>query len=181
MRTLSACLRGTVATALLLANILVWMLPVYALILVKLCTAGTARSRVSQWIANCAQQWGAICVWIWKRVSGVHWVVQGVERLNRDGQYLVIANHQSYNDIPSLMCAFDRRAPFFRFFLKQELIWIPVLGPVWWALDYPFMKRHSAAQIARRPELRGSDLETTRRACARYRHQPVTLLNFVEG
>ena len=79
------------------------------------------------------------------------------------------------------MKAFDRRAPFFKFFLKQELIWVPVLGLAWWGLDYPFMKRYSKATIAKHPELKGKDLETTRKACERYRNQPVTILNFLEG
>ena len=29
--------------------------------------------------------------------------------------------------------------------------------------------------------MRGKDLETTRRACERYRHTPVSILNFIEG
>jgi len=80
-----------------------------------------------------------------------------------------------------VMKAFDRRAPFFKFFLKQELIWVPLLGLAWWGLDYPFMKRYSAAYLARHPEARGNDLITTRKACERYRNLPVTILNFLEG
>jgi 1-acyl-sn-glycerol-3-phosphate acyltransferase len=36
---------------------------------------------------------------------------------------------------------FHGRIPFLKFFLKQELIWVPVIGLAWWALDFPFMKR----------------------------------------
>jgi 1-acyl-sn-glycerol-3-phosphate acyltransferase len=43
------------------------------------------------------------------------------------------------------------------------------------------MKRYSPAFLARHPELRGKDLETTRKACEHYRNQPVTILNFLEG
>ncbi len=80
-----------------------------------------------------------------------------------------------------LFKAFDRRAPFFKFFIKQQLIWVPMLGLAWWGLDYPFMKRYSAATLQKHPELRGKDLETTRAACERYRNVPVTILNFLEG
>jgi hypothetical protein len=43
------------------------------------------------------------------------------------------------------------------------------------------MKRHSAGYLQKHPERRGADLETTRRACRRYRHIPVSILNFAEG
>jgi 1-acyl-sn-glycerol-3-phosphate acyltransferase len=71
--------------------------------------------------------------------------------------------------------------PFLRFFIKQQLFWVPVLGIAWWALHFPFMKRYSPETLAKRPELRGKDLETTRRVCARLRGTPVSILNFLEG
>jgi 1-acyl-sn-glycerol-3-phosphate acyltransferase len=58
---------------------------------------------------------------------------------------------------------------------------VPVMGLAWWALDFPFMKRYSKAYLARHPEKRGKDLETTRRACARFSAIPVAITNFVEG
>jgi len=181
LQWLPAPILGTVTSFFLLLNLLAWMVPVYTLILIKILTRGRARDRVSRWIANAAQQWAAVNVWIWSTLLDIEWHVRGVQDLDPEGQYLVVSNHQSWNDIPVLMKAFDRRAPFFKFFLKQELVWVPILGPVWWGLDYPFMKRYSAEKIAKRPELRGKDLETTKKVCAKYRNQPVTILNFLEG
>jgi 1-acyl-sn-glycerol-3-phosphate acyltransferase len=94
---------------------------------------------------------------------------------------LVVCNHQSWVDIPVLQKLFNRRLPLLRFFLKSQLIWVPVLGLAWWALDFPFMKRYTRAQIERRPELAGRDIEATRRACRKFRHLPVAIVNFVEG
>jgi len=76
---------------------------------------------------------------------------------------------------------FNRRIPFLRFFLKQQLIWVPLLGPAWWALDFPFMKRYSKETLIRHPELQGKDRESTRRACEKFRHMPVAVMNFAEG
>jgi 1-acyl-sn-glycerol-3-phosphate acyltransferase len=70
---------------------------------------------------------------------------------------------------------------FIRFFLKQELIWFPILGQACWALEFPFMKRYTPEYLQQHPEKRGEDLATTRRACQRYRHVPVAIANFVEG
>ena len=101
--------------------------------------------------------------------------------LDRQGHYLVLANHQSWVDIPVLQAIFNRRIPLLRFFLKSQLFWVPLLGLAWWALDFPFMKRYSREQLARRPELAGRDIEATRRACAKFRDLPVSIMNFVEG
>jgi 1-acyl-sn-glycerol-3-phosphate acyltransferase len=84
-------------------------------------------------------------------------------------------------DIPVLQKLLNRRVPFLRFFLKSQLIWVPLLGPAWWALDFPFMKRYSRETLAKHPELQGKDREATRRACAKFRQLPVSVMNFVEG
>lgn len=94
---------------------------------------------------------------------------------------MLISNHQSWVDILILQRIFNRKIPFLKFFLKQELIWVPFIGLTWWALDFPFMKRYSQAAIAKRPELKGKDIEVTRKACEKYQFSPVTVMNFLEG
>ncbi|HQZ32403.1 MAG TPA: 1-acyl-sn-glycerol-3-phosphate acyltransferase, partial [Arenimonas sp.] len=46
-------------------------------------------------------------------------VVEGLESLRYGGHYLVLANHQSWVDIPVLQKVFNRRIPLLRFFLKR--------------------------------------------------------------
>jgi 1-acyl-sn-glycerol-3-phosphate acyltransferase len=48
-------------------------------------------------------------------------------------------------------------------------------------LDFPFLKRYSRRFLEKHPELRGTDMETTRRKCAKFRHTPVSVMNFLEG
>ncbi len=95
--------------------------------------------------------------------------------------WLIVSNHQSWADILILFDAFGGRVPFPRFFLKKELIWVPLVGFICWALDMPFMKRHSREAVAANPALKNQDLETTRRFCEKYKRQPITVVNFVEG
>jgi 1-acyl-sn-glycerol-3-phosphate acyltransferase len=101
--------------------------------------------------------------------------------LDPQRSWLVVGNHQSWADIVILTNVLFRRAPFPRFFLKRQLLWVPLIGFVCWAMDMPFMKRHSAAAIAADPSLRSEDLNTTRRACQRFRGTPVTVVNYLEG
>ncbi|HCA00123.1 MAG TPA: acyltransferase, partial [Pseudomonas sp.] len=114
-------------------------------------------------------------------VRPIRWDVQGLDQVDMHHSYLVTSNHQSWADILVLQYQLNRRMPFLKFFLKQELIWVPVIGLCWWALEFPFMKRFSKEYLAKHPEKRGEDLATTRRACERYRTNPVSVFNFLEG
>ncbi len=109
------------------------------------------------------------------------WVIQGGENLKRDGTYLVISNHLSLLDIPALQRVFFQQIPFLRFFIKQQLIFVPFLGQGLWALNFPSMKRYSKLTLNKHPELRGKDLETTKLSCEKMRGQPVTMLIYAEG
>lgn len=94
---------------------------------------------------------------------------------------MVISNHQSWVDIIILQRLLHGKVPFLKFFLKKELMYIPILGLAWWALDFPFMKRYSQAYLRKNPHLIGSDFETTRKACEKFKFKPVSIMNFIEG
>jgi len=107
--------------------------------------------------------------------------IEGLEGLSKKQWYFINCNHQSWADILVLFITFHGSVPFLKFFLKKELFRVPVMGTAWWALDYPFMERFSKEFIEKNPHMKGKDLATTRKACERYRHTPVAILNFIEG
>ncbi|HBS7074098.1 acyltransferase [Klebsiella pneumoniae] len=112
------------------------------------------------------------------------WDVQGLEGLNKKNWYLLISNHHSWADIVVLcvLCVlFRKHIPMNKYFLKQQLAWVPFIGLACWALDMPFMRRYSRSYLIRHPERRGKDVETTRRSCEKFRAHPTTIVNFVEG
>lgn len=111
----------------------------------------------------------------------INWDVHGLEQLTRNEWYLVLSNHQSWVDILVLQKVLNHKIPMLKFFLKKELIWVPFLGLAWWALDFPFMKRYSKKVLAQNPSLRGKDLESTKKACEKFKHTPISIMNFVEG
>jgi 1-acyl-sn-glycerol-3-phosphate acyltransferase len=136
---------------------------------------------VSRWLVAIGQRWIAVNAWLLDRLTPTRIHVEGMAGVRRDGWYLVLANHQSWVDIPVLQTVFNRRVPFLKFFLKDTLKWVPLLGAAWWALDFPFMRRHTRAQVAARPELATQDRDATRKACARFARIPTSVMNFVEG
>lgn len=156
--------------------------PLIVLAVVKLLLpVKPAKRAITRWLMAIGETWISFNSLIFGLSNKTTWDVRGVEELRRDNWYLVIANHQTWVDIVALQSAFNRKIPFLKFFIKQELIWFPVLGVAWWALDMPFMKRHSKSYLASHPEAKGKDLDATRRACEKYRDVPTTVINFVEG
>jgi 1-acyl-sn-glycerol-3-phosphate acyltransferase len=127
------------------------------------------------------ESWVGVNNFATRMFANIEWDIHGTEGLRYTGNYLVVSNHQSWVDIPMMHRALNRKIPFLKFFLKQQLIFVPVLGLAWWALDFPFMKRYSKEFLERHPELKGKDLETTRRSCEKFRVAPVSVMNFVEG
>ena len=132
-------------------------------------------------LTGLAESWIAFNGWLWDRFTHTGLHVQSDAVLHSDGHYLVLANHQSWVDILVLQKVFNRRIPLLRFFLKRQLVWVPLLGLAWWALDFPFMGRYTKKQIARDPALARRDIDATRRACEKFRAIPVSIMNFVEG
>jgi 1-acyl-sn-glycerol-3-phosphate acyltransferase len=180
--SLIAIPRVALGFTLIIVNTLVHAIPLLLLALVKFIVPVTRfRNTVSRVLVAMAESWISVNSALMSSLGRMTVHVDGVEGLRRDGWYLVICNHQSWVDIPVLQKIFNRRIPFLKFFLKSQLIWVPVLGLAWWALDFPFMKRYSKETLARCPELRGKDIEATRKACEKYRHLPVSVMNFVEG
>jgi 1-acyl-sn-glycerol-3-phosphate acyltransferase len=175
-------LHGAIIMSLFIVNTVIWAVPVYLMILLKVLTPkGRLRDHVSGSVAWLAQHWAVTNTLFGKVFMRIEWDVRLNVDVSPKGQYLVCSNHQTWNDIFVLMHVFGTRAPFFKFFIKQELIWVPILGIAWWGLDFPFMKRYSKEEIAKNPALKGKDLETTRKACEAFKNQPALVLNFLEG
>lgn len=175
-------LRGVLVTAIFsLAICLIAVLAV-PLALVKLLVPIPAlRRAIDRLLDGASNLWITFNTWQQGHTLPTKVEVEGLNDLSRDEWYMLIANHQSWTDILVLVRAFNARIPGVKFFFKQSLLWVPVLGLALWGLDFPHMRRYSKAELARRPELKGKDVEQTRKACERFRHHPVTIINFLEG
>ncbi len=116
-----------------------------------------------------------------KLINSTKFEVTGTDEFSRDEWYLIIMNHQSWADILVMIMIFHTRIPYYKFFVKKELLWVPIFGLSFWALEYPYMKRYSKEEIAKNPELKGKDLETVKEDCERFKENPVTVISFAEG
>lgn len=182
IRVLPVFVLGVLSLTLLALNTLFWSAPLFILSAFKLLVpAAAVRRRIDPMLNWVATRW-ITCndVWI-DLLQREPWSVEGATDLRYAGWYLVNCNHRSWVDIFVLQRVLNRRIPLLKFFLKQQLIYVPVIGLAWWALDFPFMRRHSRAALRKHPELRNQDRDTTRRACAKFTNVPTSVMNFAEG
>jgi 1-acyl-sn-glycerol-3-phosphate acyltransferase len=181
-QVLPGAVRGCLSLILYVLNTVFWCMPLFVLAATKAVIPSKA------WVRKCNRMLNAIAEnWIWvnnqnqKFVGNTGWDIQGVGALERSKWYLVLANHQSWVDILVLQRIFHRKIPFLKFFIKKELLWLPVLGQAWWAMDFPFVKRYTKSELQKKPHLKGKDLEITRKACQEFKTVPISIMNFVEG
>ncbi|MDH3915051.1 MAG: acyltransferase [Chromatiales bacterium] len=177
-----ATLRGSLTISLFTLNVILWFIPILAFTFAKLLVPLKGWHKImGDILIACAENWISFNKVILALTQSIRWDIRGLEQLERRQWYLMISNHQSWVDILALQAVFNRRIPFLKFFIKHQLIWVPFLGIAWWALDMPFMKRYTREYLERHPEMRGRDLEATRKACEKFRDTPTTVINFVEG
>lgn len=180
-------IRAAITLLLLAANALFWgtcivLLGVVKFVIHMSAPRSRARTRVILMLAWLGTRWVAGNDRIFDLMLPTTWDIQGIgDDVKPDGHYLIVANHLSWVDIFAVLRAFHGRAAFIRFFLKREIFWTPLVGQACWALEFPFMRRYTPEYLEKHPEMRGTDLLTTRKACQRYRNFPVAILNFLEG
>ena len=179
---LPSCLLGAIAGFLLTVNVLVWVPLLLVFAIPKfLLPIPSIRRVINRILHLIAENWIA-CNSGWMRLTQkTRWDVRGLEGLDYHGWYLVVSNHQTWVDILVMQHLLNRRIPLLKFFIKRELIKVPLMGLAWWALDYPFLYRHSAEYLEKHPEQRGKDYEATRLACEKFSLISTSVMNFLEG
>ncbi|NBD20304.1 acyltransferase [Aquabacterium fontiphilum] len=168
-------IKAVFACLVLVLNILVHISLLLPVALIKLLLPWRPVRRVVDAVLGAiAESWiGVNKFWMWA-VGRTRWQIQGADGLRAKGWYLVSCNHQSWVDILVLQWVFNRKIPLLKFFIKHELIYVPIMGLAWWALDFPFMKRRGGASAQK-------DLETARKACEKFKVIPTSVISFMEG
>lgn len=175
-------LQGAIVLLIVSVNTIVLTTIIFILAIFKLAAPrGRAQNAMTHWLSSLGELWVSVNKTLAGFYRGMEWDVEIPEDISPKGRYLVSCNHQSGVDILALQHCLNRRAPFGRFLLKHQLIWVPVLGVAWWALDMAFLRRYSKQELLRNPSLRGKDLENAAKACEKLKHIPVSMMTFPEG
>jgi 1-acyl-sn-glycerol-3-phosphate acyltransferase len=182
LTTVRSHLKACGIALLIAANTVVWGIPIHLLALIKLGARSAAwQTACTNGLIRLVKGWIGGVLAVQDRFLDITWDIRSTAALSRRQWYLVTINHRSWADIPVLLKALTDRVAFPVVFAKRQMYWVPIIGTALWALDYPIMKRFSRRQLARHPEKRGLDLESTRQACRKYQFRPVAIWNFIEG
>ena len=176
--TLTQHLKALAALAAVSLNLLFWCGPLLGVLAVRLLVpgAGPAAHRMGCGIYRRAV---AFDDWWLTRVSGACWHCPNLA-LDPDAACILIANHQSWADIFLLQSAIARRGPVIKFLCKRELAYIPVLGLIFVAFNFPIMRRRGRVSGSVE-ERRRQDRERVRQACEVLIDAPAAMLTFAEG
>ena len=122
-------LKGLMCFLLVILNTLFWCIFLLGLAILKLLIPLESSKRVFTHLIILIGECWIFCNGLWIKVfHNPKWEVEGFEKLDINNWYLSLANHQSWTDIFILQSITNRKIPMLKFFMKDILIWVPVIG-----------------------------------------------------
>ena len=175
-------IKGIISFIILLVNTLVLATLMIPLGIIKfLIPLRNLRISFTKLIIKIGEIWISVnSIWVLNLLNP-NIEIKGFESLNKNEWYLTTSNHQSWADIFMVQMLTNKKIPMLKFFMKHVLIYVPVIGICWWALDMPFLKRYSKEQIEKNPKLKGRDFKEMRKSLNHYSLHPVSVFSYAEG
>ncbi|MBK2004312.1 acyltransferase, partial [Francisella orientalis] len=173
---------GLFSLVCLMSTAIIAFIPVFIFSLVKLLIPiKSIRYLCTSAVQYSVSLWVSFVILIAKFFSPTKIEIEQNKELDKSGSYLIICNHKSWLDTFVLMMIFHKKIAFPKFFMKFQVFFIPVLGLIAWALEFPAMKRYKKEYLKKHPEKKGEDLKKTVEYCKKLSSRPTTIVNFVEG
>ena len=139
------------------------------------------RLKLRRWCEWFPNAWITAHLYLAQYWLGVHWNIQLPPHLSTEEWVIVVSNHQSWTDPFAVHAALHKKAPFLKFFCKQDIMFIPFINFACYALGFPMLKRYSKEKLEKNPSLRKRDVAETLKSCEQLRWYPSGFNNFLEG
>jgi 1-acyl-sn-glycerol-3-phosphate acyltransferase len=88
---------------------------------------------------------------------------------------IIIVNHQTWMDIPIVHHVVTDHGPILKFLIKRQLVWVPIVGWLCYALNFPRLNRGTGKNS------RGKDFAAIESASATLANERGALLIYAEG
>ena len=175
-------LRGAFAAGFIAANTIIVCVPLYSTALLRLALWGRWRAAVTRRMDSAIDFWVSANSAMLRVLRVVNMEVHRPSAvLHRDRWYIVACNHQTWADILLLQTALRPCVPPLKFFTKQRLVWLPLVGLAMKMLGFPYVRRASTTGGDGFRAAANRDREATLAACAVFRNHPTAVLSFLEG
>jgi len=182
MISLKSTFVGILSLSILVINTLILALVMIPLGIIKfLIPLKRLRASFTRIIISIGEIWISVnSIWVIK-LHNPNLNIVGLENLSGNSWFLSTSNHQSAADIFIVQYLTNRKIPMLKFFIKYELIYVPIIGICWWALDMPFLKRYTQKQIKKNPKLEGRDYKKMKKSLEHYSLHPISIFSYAEG
>ncbi|MFK8019110.1 MAG: acetyltransferase [Pseudomonadales bacterium] len=191
--------KAAIGVVVISINLILALIPLLILLVLSIFrrwwpSIGPLLHQATAFLYRCAV---AVNDWWLCKVIGINWQPDPSEKgqtlptqLDKNGSYLVIANHQSWFDIYILQSLVTRQGPMLSFLVKQELVYVPIIGWIILALRFPLLSRQMSKQHGQQIQSSASsdaedkhrrDIQAIATACDTVKKHPTALMNFVEG
>ena len=121
MGLIFSTLRGVFMVCFMALNTVALSIPVFLLVPVKFIIPLKGwRVFWTRILLGICSLWVSFNSFMLEVLYKTQWNIIGRESLDIKGKYLVACNHQSWADIPVLQRVMSGRAPFLRFFIKDQ-------------------------------------------------------------
>ncbi len=182
IRRAISSLKGIFPLVYVTGNLCLWLVPLIVLAFLKIIIPF---HKLQDAITALMVGIYRVAVWcddfLFFQVMGITLDVSGMRNIYPNKFYIIIANHQSWNDIFILQHIFNWRAPVLKFLVKRELIYLPIVGLICLAYNYPFLKRSSVKGRTEKDGNASRDAAILERALIRFSRYPASVINLVEG
>lgn len=175
-------IRGALPLLFITLNLAFWIGPLILLALLKLLLPvplirkGLYRIMIGIYGLACQ-----VDIFLFKVVLGIEFDVDSLDELKTDETYLIVSNHQSWADILVYQTVLINRTPIIKFIVKRELLFLPLIGLICWAYEYPMVERRSFKSRKKQRTNRKNDLDTLKDKLADIGRNPAAIINFAEG
>ena len=157
-----------------IVNLTFWLIPLLVLTLFRpFLSANVIGGAYARLIAFIYKGAAALDSFWMLRVIGVDLRVTG--EMPAHTAPIVLANHQTWFDIPILQEVVCSSGPILKFMIKRELAWVPIIGWICLALNFPRLHRGKGGTST------SSDYDRVRDASVELSSEPGALLIFPEG
>jgi 1-acyl-sn-glycerol-3-phosphate acyltransferase len=173
---------GLLSFLFITVHLAFWIVPIVILALIKLVVpvqfVKELSYRIMVWIYGTAVRINDFLLFklVRNKIQ-----IRSKETLKTDRNYLILSNHRSWADILILQSVLNRKTPPIRFIVKWELIFMPIVGLICWAYEYPFVKRKSLKYTSPKSGKSKNDFHVIRNKIDKMSANHLSLINFVEG
>ena len=175
-------IRAALVLVFISCNLAFWIVPLLVLVLIKgMLPISWVRARIYKimaWIYRIAVDGNS---WILFNLLKIRLDITGIDHTYPGNFYLILSNHQSWSDIFILQHLLNRKAPIMKFLVKQELMYLPLVGVICWAYDFPFLNRGKHRKRKTEKLSRVQDSQTLSKSLTRFLRSSAAIMNFAEG